>query len=216
MEKTARGPGRQGVQDFLDALKDCTRGLADTVFTVANPLHRNPLRTPTMNTCTRTLIAAAALSLAAGSALAQQAGVYTGTTSDGNGISFTVTADPDTGALTLTSLGLGFVVNCKKSGHTIGYGTGTGDNTPIVGNSIARTYTYVNFYEKILISFAGSGASGHFVADVPVYKDSATGFATESCASGRMNFTASLTPAVSAAKPLPAGTATLTVRGATR
>jgi hypothetical protein len=159
----------------------------------------------------RTLPSLVLASLALGAhvpADAQEAGVYNGTTSDGNGVSFTVIQDPNSGDLVLTSVGDGFNANCKKTGTTVGYGIGTGDYTVITGTKITRTYAYINFYEKITINFgAGGTATGNFSADVPTYVDSATNFKTQSCGSDKMTFTASIgsdAAARDAVKALPA------------
>jgi hypothetical protein len=56
---------------------------------------------------------------AAGPALAQVAGTYSGTAKDGSSVTFTVTTDTTTGNLAVTSAGINFQAPCKNENYTL-------------------------------------------------------------------------------------------------
>ncbi len=74
---------------------------------------------------TRLLIAAALAAAVASPAAAQVAGTYSGTSADGNSVSFVVGSDPSNGDLALTSASIGFSALCSD-GSTLNAGIGFG------------------------------------------------------------------------------------------
>jgi len=74
---------------------------------------------------TRLVIAAALVAALASPAAAQVAGTYSGTTADGNNVSFTVGTDPNTGNLALTSASVSISALCSD-GSTFNTGWGFG------------------------------------------------------------------------------------------
>lgn len=164
-------------------------------------------------------LAAAAFTLAAGAASAQQVGNYVGSTADGHDFNLTVSQD-ENGALVLTGLGVGFTALCAKSGQSQEYGIGAGANVPLTGNSVSSDLPYSNLWASISATFDGAGnVTGKVTADIPLYVDSSVSFKSENCSSGKKKFSAVLTAAEAvahAARPLPAGQATVTARPAAR
>jgi len=69
--------------------------------------------------------AVAALAAAAGPTAAQVAGTYSGTSADGNGVSFTVATDPNNGDLAITSASISISALCSD-GSTFNTGWGFG------------------------------------------------------------------------------------------
>jgi hypothetical protein len=94
---------------------------------------------------------------AAGPALAQVAGTYTGTAKDGSSVTFTVTTDTTTGNLAVTSAGINFQAPCKNESYTLYSGEGYGMNADIVGGAVSNTTSYPQFYIAFTLKFAKDG-----------------------------------------------------------
>jgi hypothetical protein len=112
------------------------------------------------------IILAAAL---ATPAAAQEAGIYAGTSADGVGIQFTVSTDPNTGDLALTSAGIGFSAPCKNSTDVLNTGWGFGLTADIVNSKV--TYeaidNYFVFDFSLTFSSDGQTATGTITSYSP-------------------------------------------------
>jgi hypothetical protein len=91
-------------------------------------------------------------------AAAQVAGTYSGTTADGNGVSFTVATDPNTGLLAVTGAGIGFSDMCRD-GSTLNTGWGYGLNQDIVARKVSNTTAGSYFTITFNLTFAPNGQS---------------------------------------------------------
>lgn len=91
-------------------------------------------------------------------AAAQVAGTYSGTTADGNGVSFTVATDPNTHVLAVTSASVGFSDICHD-GSILGEGWGYGLNQDIVARKVTNTTAGAYFTIKFSMTFSVNGQS---------------------------------------------------------
>ena len=99
--------------------------------------------------------ALAALVLAAAPAHAQQAGVYQGTTDDGQAISVTVAANPSSGNFEIVDASVGYVVTCVAS-----HPAETRTWSPNVDITAPRQKVFFyNGYARIETSIVFGGAS---------------------------------------------------------
>lgn len=120
----------------------------------------------------RALVSATALAAVAAmplAARAQQAGVYSGTTADGNTITFTIGTDSNTGALQVTALGFGLTDTCNPGGFTYSTGWGLGgDGTDLTGSTGTYNYTgYGYLYVSATLKFTGNTLTGTILNATP-------------------------------------------------
>jgi hypothetical protein len=108
-----------------------------------------------INACGAAIIAAAL----ATPAIAQVEGTYEGTSADGNGLTFVVGTDPNTGDLAVTSASVFFTAPCKNSTYVLNTGWGFGPTSDIKNRraSIISDDNYFSF--KITLDFASDGQS---------------------------------------------------------
>jgi hypothetical protein len=101
-------------------------------------------------------------------AAAQVAGAYAGTTADGNGVSFTVATDPDTGVLAVTGAGVGFSDLCRD-GSTLNEGWGYGLMQDISARKVANITAGPYFTISFNMTFSGNGqtATGRITSYSP-------------------------------------------------
>jgi hypothetical protein len=144
----------------------------------------------------------------AGTASAQIIGTYTGTTADGNGLTFIVDTDTNTGALALTSASIGFSAPCKGEAFTLNTGWGYGLTSDIVAHKVSVTTNdnYFYFVYSLKFSTDGQTATGTLEAISPtVYP--VTGKPTKAlfCTSPKQTLTLSYSSSSTTAKVPPQG-----------
>jgi hypothetical protein len=117
------------------------------------------------NVCGGAILAAALATPAA----AQVAGVYAGTSADGVGIQFTVSTDPNTGDLALTSAGIGFSAPCKNSTYVLNTGWGFGLTADIANRKVSYVAidNYFVFTFNLKFSSDGQSATGSITSVSP-------------------------------------------------
>jgi hypothetical protein len=98
---------------------------------------------------------AAALTLASGAAFAQTAGVYSGTTADGNPISMTVMGSGNNYAI--TGFTLNYTADCAHSGGSISGNFASGANFPLTNGAAD--------FSLIVFQSVDSFGSLHFVGN---------------------------------------------------
>ena len=133
-------------------------------------------------------LAPLALTCLAGNAGAQQIGLYTGTTSQGNNFEVRV-VDDGFGNPLLESLTVFWTATCTKSGPGRGVAWGVGSGAPIVDRKIAAEYRFNMLYEKFDLKFNASGSSvtGKFQARTPEFEDATNSVSSvERCDSGAL------------------------------
>ena len=96
--------------------------------------------------------------LSAGSAAAQMAGVYSGTSADGNTVSFTVSTDAS-GALAVTSALIFYSAQCNFGGPVLNEGEGFGFDAPISGGRASTVFSTPGFYTNLTFAFYPNGQS---------------------------------------------------------
>ncbi len=101
--------------------------------------------------------ALAALSLASVANAGAVAGTYTGTSADGNYVSFTVSVDGNS-VLALTSQSYNFSAMCND-GSTLNTGWGLGYDTPITGSTVKNTFAFADLTNVVKLTFSGDGQS---------------------------------------------------------
>jgi hypothetical protein len=124
----------------------------------------------------RTACAAVGLAaLMAGPAAAQVAGVYSGNSADGNGLSFTVATDSNTGALAVTSALVFFTAPCKGSTFVLNTGWGWGPTSDIADHKVTSVTdgTYFNITFSLKFAADGQSATGTIVSVSPALDNSA-------------------------------------------
>jgi hypothetical protein len=152
--------------------------------------------------------AVAAVLLAAGgtSALAQSAGTYTGTNSQGKTVEVTL-ADEGAG-LRITSLLMFWSADCTRSGPGRDVAWGVGAQEPVTGGSQTYEFRGNGLYERWTLNFDGSAVTGTFTARTPEFTDVATSTrSVQLCNSGSLTFSANLQPVPSLQPTLKAGEA---------
>lgn len=113
------------------------------------------------------ILLAGLLSLPAASALAQMAGTYTGSTADGQSVSFTVTQDSTSGDYSITSENISFSAPCNDGSTTLNTGWGTGSTIPIT-NKVAKLALQDDyFYFSGTLRFNGTAMSGTLASTSP-------------------------------------------------
>jgi hypothetical protein len=103
-------------------------------------------------------------------AMAQVAGTYAGTSADGNGLTFVVGTDPNTGDLAVTSASIFFSAPCKNSTYVLNTGWGFGLNSDIATNGRVTISSNDNYFTfEIHLDFASDGqsATGTIVSTSP-------------------------------------------------
>jgi len=142
-------------------------------------------------------------------AAAQVPGTYAGTTADGEGVSFVVSTDPNTGAYALTSASINFAAPCKNQDYTLYTGWGFGLEADIVDRKVLATPSDNYYYFTINLTFStdGQSANGSLSSITPTLYN-ATGGAkpntTAFCESPKQALALTLQPATdssSAVKP---------------
>jgi hypothetical protein len=104
-------------------------------------------------------IAIAALMVAGvGPAAAQVAGVYSGTSMDGNGITLDVSTDTGTGLLAVTGASIGFSALCSD-GSTLNSGWGYGLTQDILNRKVKNTTAGYYFTITFDVTFSRDGQS---------------------------------------------------------
>jgi len=94
---------------------------------------------------------------------AQQAGTYTGTSADGQNLTFVVGTDTNTGYYALTSAGISFSAPCKNSSVVLTTSWGFGLLQDIIDRKTGQfssTDTYFTFDLKLDFSVDGLSATG--------------------------------------------------------
>ena len=151
--------------------------------------------------------AAAALLLAlAQPAAAQVAGVYTGTAADGSGVTFTVGTDPNTGALAVISVGIGFSAPCKNNTFVLQTGWGYNPNADISNGKVSWNYDFNYLSSAISLNFAGNGqsATGTITSISPtLYTVGPKPKKALFCSSPKQSLTVTLQTTAKAAPPVP-------------
>jgi hypothetical protein len=102
--------------------------------------------------------------------MAQVAGTYSGTSVDGNGLTFVVGTDPNTGDLAVTSATIFFSAPCKGSSYVLNTGWGFGLNSDIAANgkvTITSNGNYYAFDVHLDFSSDGQSATGTVVSVSP-------------------------------------------------
>ena len=109
----------------------------------------------------RTLMIAAglAVAVAAAPAAAQVAGVYSGTLSNGNAVSFTVSPDSSTGGYAITNGSVSLTTQCSGGGPVLNEGEGYGLNAEITNGSVAAVASYPSFYASFHLRFNANGST---------------------------------------------------------
>ena len=109
-------------------------------------------------------------------AAAQVAGTYSGTSADGQSLTFVVATDPNTGELAVTSAGIYFSAPCRDSTYILNTGWGFGLAADIKKGTV-RISEYDNYYHfAVTLTFASDGqsATGTIASTSPtLYPDSA-------------------------------------------
>lgn len=107
-------------------------------------------------------LAAVLVAALATPAAAQVAGTYSGTSADGNGVSFTLATDPNTGNLQITGAGVGFTAPCKKSTYVLNTGWGWNPGTEITGKTVTSVNdgNYFDITFKLKFSADNQSATG--------------------------------------------------------
>jgi hypothetical protein len=124
---------------------------------------------------TRTILLAT-LGMAAWASVcqAQQVGTYSGTTADGNGLSFTVGIDSNNGAYEFTGAGIGFTAYCKRSNYYLNEGWSFGLGQDIVSgnnNVVVNANQYNYFYINYNLTFTdNSTITGKVTSDTAVFE----------------------------------------------
>jgi len=103
---------------------------------------------------------------AAGPAMAQVAGTYTGTAKDGSPVSFTVTTDTSTGSLAITSVSIDYTAPCKNETYTLYSGIGYGPTADITNGAVSSTIDYPNIYVTFSLKFAKNGQTATGLEEV--------------------------------------------------
>ena len=151
---------------------------------------------------------AALASVLAGPAAAQVAGTYSGTSADGNGVSFAVSTDTNTGVLAITGAGVGFTAPCKRSTYVLNTGWGWGPTNDIVKHKVTSVNngTYFDITFNLVFATDGQSATGYITTISPAL-DNGTRAARNAlyCVSPKQTISVTLQPP--GAKPLniPAG-----------
>ncbi|MGI8839263.1 MAG: hypothetical protein ACR2F8_00500 [Caulobacteraceae bacterium] len=118
----------------------------------------------------RLLVAAILAAVVSGPAAAQMVGTYSGTSADGNPVSFTVGTDPNTSTLAITGFGVNATANCGD-GTVLLFGTGFGGlNQDIGANrrvSFDNGFAYATINFSLKFSADGQSATGTIVSDSP-------------------------------------------------
>ncbi len=153
--------------------------------------------------------AAALAAVLAGPAAAQVAGVYSGTSADGNGISFTVSTDTNTGVLAITSAGVGFTAPCHRSTYVLNTGWGWGPTNDIANHKVTSVNngTYFDITFSLLFSNDGQSATGTITTISPALDNPPTHVARNAlyCVSPKQTLSLTLQPGGAKPPSIPPG-----------
>ena len=139
-------------------------------------------------------------------AIAQVAGHYSGTTTDGNNIQFDVTYDSSSSSYSITGASIGFSATCGGgSGETLNTAWGFGLSEPIVNGKAMLNESNNYFYFTGSVYFTGNNVHGNVASRSPKLSSASTP-PTKAlyCSSAAKQFTGSLQPATSATTAKPA------------
>ncbi len=130
-------------------------------------------------------------------AVAQVAGTYTGSTADGESVSFTVTQDSASGTFSVTGENISFSAPCKNSTTTLNTAWGTGSTVPITNHVAKLALQDSYFFFSGTLRFTGSTMSGMLASTSPDLIFNAAGHPTKAlyCVSPAQSVTATLTAA---------------------
>jgi hypothetical protein len=78
-------------------------------------------------------------------AAAQLQGTYTGTSADGQGLTFVVGTDANNSEPEITSASVSFIAPCKKSTYTLYQGEGWGPNADVVSGKVTAVFDVPSF-----------------------------------------------------------------------
>jgi hypothetical protein len=131
----------------------------------------------------------AAVLLVAPAALAQQAGTYTGTNSEGYGLEVVVAGS--NGSFAITGVSDGANVYCKQT-EIGGWGLGIGTNDPITGHKATLNINDTTVYYQGAFNFKGNTVIVKQLFEVPVLTGTKTPPKT-ACAASSGNITTTLT-----------------------
>ncbi len=134
--------------------------------------------------------------LSAGTAAAQMAGVYAGTSADGNSVSFTVSTD-GSGVLAVTSALIFFSAQCNFGGPVLNEGEGFGLDAPITGGRASTVFSISGYYSNFTLAFNPNGQSARgTVTSVAPDLEPFTNRPTKSytCTSSRQDMTLTYQP----------------------
>jgi hypothetical protein len=109
---------------------------------------------------TYAFIAAGGIVLAAAfanPASAQLQGTYTGTSADGQNLTFVVGTDPNNSEPEITSAGVSYVATCKNSTYTLNEGEGWSPFADVVRHKVTATISVPSFYNKLTLTFSRDG-----------------------------------------------------------
>ena len=106
-----------------------------------------------LSACGGVLLAAALATPAS----AQLQGTYTGTSADGQGLTFVVGTDPNNSEPEVTGASVGFSAPCKNSIYTLNEGEGWGPNADIVNHKVTTIFSFPGFYNKLTLKFSSNG-----------------------------------------------------------
>jgi hypothetical protein len=156
----------------------------------------------------RLFTAAALVAAIASPAAAQQVGNYSGTTSDGSGVTFTVGIDPGNSSLAITGASVGFTAICPTGVPNLSTGWGYGLLQDIVANKVTNTTSNNYFYITFNLTFSANGqtASGGVIADSPtLFPLGAKPTKAALCRSARKTMTVTFVPGSAKFTPPPVG-----------
>ncbi len=100
-------------------------------------------------------------------AAAQTVGTYTGTTADGQGVSFTVTQDSASGDYSITGENISFSAPCANSTVTLNTAWGTGYTVPITNHVAKLALQDSYFFFSGTLHFTGNTLSGTLASTSP-------------------------------------------------
>ena len=130
-------------------------------------------------------------------ALAQSAGTYTGTTADGENVSFTVTQDATSGEYSITGENIAFNAPCKNSTITLNTAWGTGYSVPITKGVAKLALQDSYFFFSGTLRFTATAMSGTLASTSPNLAYNASGHPTKAlfCVSPAQAVTGTLSAA---------------------
>jgi len=142
-----------------------------------------------------------------GPAQAQQVGRYIGETADGHQVKVDVALDAKTGTYYIASIGSGFTLVCRKTGHTQEWVLASyGHDTPVDDGHADFLLRRADIYLESSLDFQNDNRiTGKIRAGLPRFADKLSPpKATEACNADNQKFSAELTSAETPDVPLSA------------